>query len=297
MIVVLVTLAATLGIQLGYFLWKIAAGELPRIGEAPGRTVAFAFVTNWKWMLGFVLTVVGWLFFVKATDLGEVSIVQPLMSVGDLFLVLLALVFLHERLGRIEWVGLALTVVGAVSLAFEAAVIEQVSIAWPRLAVFLALCAAGWLALFFAGRRGAHSEVPLAIAVGIGFGAGAVLTKLMTAYLMLEGRALESSAFLLNPILPFMVAANVAGLAVLQVAFQRGRASVIVPVQLAVANGLVVIAGALVFSESIGLFRLFAIGVIVAGTGVLEFGRRAAVRPGEAKGNAESGVDRENTSP
>ena len=242
MIVVLVTLAATFTIQLGYFLWKIAADELPRVSTAPGGAVALAFVANWKWMLGFVLTVVGWLFFVKATDLGEVSIVQPLMSVGDIFLVLLAITFLHERLGRVEWVGLALTVVGAVLLAFEASVVERVAIAWPRLIVFLALCAAGWLALFLAGRRSNRSEVPLAIAVGIGFGTGAALTKLMTAYLMLGGKQLESSAFFLNPILPFMIAANVAGLALLQVAFQRGRASVIIPVQLAVANGLVVLA-------------------------------------------------------
>jgi len=280
MIVVLVTLAATLGIQLGYFLWKIAADELPRIGTAPAGTVALAFVTNWKWLLGFVLTVVGWLFFVKATDLGEVSIVQPLMSVGDIFLVLLAITFLHERLGRVEWVGLALTVVGAVLLAVEATVIKQVAIAWPRLVAFLALCAAGWLALFLAGRRSAGSEVPLAIAVGIGFGMGAVLTKLMTAYLTLGGQQLESSAFLLNPILPFVVAANVAGLALLQIAFQRGRASVIIPVQLAVANGLVVIAGFLVFAEAIGPMRLFGICVIVAGTTALEFGRRAAGRAG-----------------
>jgi len=280
MIVVLVTLAATLAIQLGYFLWKIAADELPRIGTAPAGTVALAFVTNWKWLLGFVLTVVGWLFFVKATDLGEVSIVQQLMSVGDIFLVLLAITFLHERLGRVEWVGLALTVVGAVLLAVEATVIKQVAIAWPRLVAFLALCAAGWLALFLAGRRSAGSEVPLAIAVGIGFGMGAVLTKLMTAYLTLGGQQLESSAFLLNPILPFMVAANVAGLALLQIAFQRGRASVIIPVQLAVANGLVVIAGFLVFAEAIGPMRLFGICVIVAGTSALEFGRRAAGRAG-----------------
>jgi uncharacterized membrane protein len=280
MIVVLVTLAATFAIQLGYFLWKIAADDLPHIGTARGGAVMIAFVTNWKWMLGFGLTVIGWLFFVKATDLGEVSIVQPLMSVGDIFLVLLAITFLHERLGRVEWVGLALTVIGAVLLAFEATVIERVAIAWPRLVAFLALCAAGWLAVFLAGRRGASSEVPLAIAVGIGFGAGAVLTKLMTAYLMLGGQQLESSAFLLNPILPFMIAANVAGLALLQIAFQRGRASVIIPVQLAVANGLVVVAGALVFEEAIGLARIFGIGLIVAGTGALEFGRRAPVRSG-----------------
>lgn len=273
MIVVYATLAATIAIQLGYFLWKLAADELPHIGKAPGRTVALAFLTSWKWMLGLLLTVIGWILFVKATDLGEVSIVQPLMSVGDVFLVLLAVTVLRERLSRTEWIGLALTVAGAIWLAFDAVVIEPTAISWPRLTAFLGFAVAAWLALFIVGWRSQRPELPLAIAVGIGFGTGAVLTELMTAYLTLNGLQLESSAFVLNPILPFMVLANVAGLALLQVAFQRGRASVVVPIQLAMANGLVVLAAAFVFAESIGPFRMFGIGLIVCGSAILQVGR------------------------
>jgi uncharacterized membrane protein len=270
MTVVLITLAATFAIQLGYFLWKVAAGSLPRIGEVPISAVVRGFLKSWKWMLGLFATIVGWFLFIKATDLGEISVVQPLMSIGDLFLVLLAVVFLHERMVRSEWIGLALTVIGAVILAFEAEIIKPVAIDWPRLAAVLALAAALWGSLLWVGLRSQRPETPLAMAVGIAFGTGALLTELMTAYITLNGDRLESLVFVLNPVLPFMVAANIAGLALLQVAFQRGRAAVIVPVQISVANGLVVLAGALVFADTITVPRLFAIALIIAGTGMLQ---------------------------
>jgi uncharacterized membrane protein len=269
MLVVLITLAATLATQLGYFLWKVAADSLPRLGEVSLGTAIRGLLTNWKWVLGFLCTVAGWLFFIKATDLGEISIVQPLMSVGDLFLVLLAVVFLHERLTRSEWIGLALTVAGALALSLEARVSAPVSINWMRLAVLLILVIGAGAALLFFGLRSRRPEVPLAIAVGFGFGLGSVLTELMTAYITLHGGSLESTAFVLNPVLPFMMAANVAGLFLMQMAFQRGRAAVIVPVQLSVINGIVVLTGVLVFSEPLSLYRLFAIGLIVAGTAAL----------------------------
>ena len=279
--VVLVTLTATFAIQLGYFLWKVAADTLPRIGESPASKVLVGFATSWKWLLGLTATVIGWLLFVKATDLGEVSLVQPLMSVGDLFLVLLAVVFLGERLVRPEWFGLVLTLAGAVLLTLEAHVVEPAAISWVLFAVLTCVTVVAWAALVVFGSRARRPEIPLAVSVGIGFGLGAVLTKLMTAYIAHSGRSLESTAFLLNPILPFMVAANVAGLALLQVAFQRGRAAVIVPVQLAVVNVVVVLAGAFVFSEAISILRLCSISLIIAGAWLLHSPQR---KPSPAQG-------------
>lgn len=264
--VVVITLAATLFIQSGYFIWKLTADSLPQVGKASLPTIVAGFIGNWKWMLGLIATVLGWLLFIKATDLGEVSVVQPLMSVGDVFLVLLAVVFLHERLSRGEWLGLAVTVAGAITLAFEAKVTLPSGIDWLRMAIFLGTVIALGAYLLVRGWHSKRAELPLAIAAGMGFGIGAVLTKLMTAYITLNGLQLESAAFLLNPILPFMVIANMAGLAMLQVAFQRGRAAVIVPVQLSVVNGIVVVSGYMVFSETIAWSRLFAIALIIVGT-------------------------------
>lgn len=266
MLVVLITLVATLAIQLGYFCWKVAADSLPRIGEESVAKTITGFLCNGKWLLGFLCTTLGWVLFIKATELGEISVVQPLMSVGDLFLVLLAVVFLHERLRKEEWAGLALTVAGAVVLSFDAHIAPPLAIDWVRLALLLAAIVGGGFVLYRWGRNSPRPEVPLAIVVGCGFGIGAVLTELMTAYLTLSGESLGVATGLWNPVLPFMVAANVAGLILLQVAFQRGRAAVIIPVQLSVVNGIVVVVGVLVFSEVVTLYRLFAIALMVAGT-------------------------------
>lgn len=267
--VVLITLGATVCFQSGYFLWKLVADALPHIGKAPLTTVVAGFAGNWKWMLGLAATVLGWLLFVKATDLGEVSVVQPLMSVGDVFLVLLAVVFLHERLSRGEWLGLGITMTGAIALAFEAKVTAPSSIEWRRLVVFVIAVIAVGAYLLARSWHSRRSELALAIAAGVGFGVGAVLTKLMTTYITLNGLQLESSVFLLNPIVPFMVAANVAGLVLLQAAFQRGRAAVVVPVQLSVVNGIVVVSGYMIFSEAVTWSRLFAVFLVVLGTALL----------------------------
>lgn len=123
MAVVLTTLAATLCMQLGYFLWKLSAGRQPVIGRAPITQVLRALLFDRLWVGGFFATAIGWLLFVRATAIGEISLVQPLMSIGDIVLIGLAVGFLKERLGRQELAGVALTVVGALGLSWSAQVV------------------------------------------------------------------------------------------------------------------------------------------------------------------------------
>ena len=267
--VVILTLLATFAIQLGYFLWKIAADTLPQIGKVKPAVAIIGFLTNVKWLSGFVLTVLGWILFIKAANIGDISLVQPLMSIGDLFLVLLALVFLKERLSKKEWLGLGITVVGAILLSLEAKVVLPVGIDWFKFMFFIMVAVVAYAAFMVIAKRSQHQEVPLAIVVGICFGCGAVLTKLMTSYINMQGHHLETMEGIINPIFPFMMAANAAGIVMLQVAFQRGRAAVIVPVELAVVNGMAVLAGAFIFSEHISIFRICSIGLIIGGAAFL----------------------------
>jgi uncharacterized membrane protein len=271
MLVVLVTLAATLLIQLGYFLWRLSAEGQPKIGGEPALVVMRALLTDWRWVLGFVATSVGWVLFVQATALGDISLVQPLMSAGDLLLVILAVVFLKERMVRMEWAGVMLTVFGAVALALEAEAIHVASFNGTRLAVLLGATVLAAGVLLLANRRVPRAEVLLALVVGLCFGAGSILTKALTAESAGPGQSVMSWAILLNPLLLAVVLANVAGLVLLQAAFQRGRASVIVPLQLAMANAITVLAGVLVFAEHITPLRAAGIVLIVVGTTLLQF--------------------------
>lgn len=271
MSVILITLLATAAIQIGYFLWKVSADSLPEIGKAKTSEVVKGFICNGKWLLGLLATIVGWFLFVKATGMGEISLVQPLMSVGDILLVLMAVVFLKERLITWEWVGLFLTVVGAASLSFEAEVISQVTINWSNSFIYIGFASLILVGLIVFQRNRKNQELILALAVGFAFGIGSVLTKLMTIYIHQNNQSIESLAFIMNPILPFMIAANFCGLFLLQLAFQKGRAAVIIPVQLSVVNGVAVLSGIFLFSEKISLLRLGCILLIVIGTICLQW--------------------------
>jgi len=276
MSVVFTTLAATLFIQLGYFLWKLSAEGQPKIGGAPAWVVARALVTDWKWMSGFVATNLGWVLFVRATALGDISLVQPLMSAGDLLLVILAVVFLKERLAGVEWAGVLLTVAGAVALAWDAEDSQVKAFAVSHLLLILGILAVAGGALLLANRTSRQPEILLALVVGMCFGAGSVLTKSLTVGYSGPGQTLMTWAILIDPFLLAVAASNVAGLILLQAAFQRGRAAVIVPLQLAVANVVTVLAGVMVFAEHITATRAAGIGLIMLGTVMLHFKRHKA---------------------
>ena len=270
MTVVLVTLAATLLIQLGYFLWKLSADSAqPKIGGAPVWEVVRSLVSDWRWMSGFVATSLGWVLFVQATALGDISLVQPLMSAGDLLLVVLAVVFLKERLGAVEWAGVLMTVLGAASLAWEAEDSQAAAFGGTRLLVLLGVVLLGGVALLLANRRSRRPEVLLAIVVGMCFGAGSILTKALTVGYSGPGQTVMTWSILIDPMLLAVVLANVAGLILLQAAFQRGRAAVIVPLQLAMANAITVLAGMVIFAEHITTLRGAGIALIIGGTALL----------------------------
>jgi drug/metabolite transporter (DMT)-like permease len=258
--VVLTTLAATLCMQLGFLLWKVSAKGQPRIGHASALAVVRAMLGDWRWVLGSILNVTGWVLFVRATAIGEISVVQPLMSSGDIVLVALAVLVLGERMTRREWIGVGVTVCGAVGLALGAQ--KAPASTWDGFALASMVVGAGLgvAGLVRAARDDARAELALAVGAGLSFGCGAALTEAWTSA-STDGWL----AAILHPALVAMLLANACGLVLLQAAFQRGRAAVVVPVQLAVGNAVAVGAGVALFAESLSAERLAAIAVILAG--------------------------------
>ena len=73
--------------------------------EARAQGVFWAFLTG-------ILGGVGNIFFFQAMVAGgKASVVAPVTALFPMITVLLALMFLHERLGRLQWMGLALAFV------------------------------------------------------------------------------------------------------------------------------------------------------------------------------------------
>ena len=266
--VVVVTLFAALFMQIGYFCWKITADKMADTSKFKNKNVILNYLYNPLWMSGMLATSIGWLLFVKATNIGEISIVQPLMSVGDLFLVIVAVFYLKERLNIKEWIGIMLTVLGAFVLAFEAKEILTEHINFIPL-TFLILASFGIFLNFVIKRKLPSSEIILSLLIGFAFGEGALLTELLTSSknIFSEMSAWQISIVLIN--LLGVVFANICGIILMQIAFKKGRAAVIIPIQLAIANIVVVVGANLIFSEKINAIRLIGIFCIIVGTALL----------------------------
>jgi bacterial/archaeal transporter family protein len=90
---------------LAFVVWTVHRRESNATRDGRAMGVFWAFLTG-------ILGGVGNIFFFQAMVAGgKASVVAPVTALFPMVTVLLALTFLHERLGRTQWLGLALAFV------------------------------------------------------------------------------------------------------------------------------------------------------------------------------------------
>jgi transporter family protein len=88
-----------------FVAWTVHRRSAQENREGRSAGVFWAFFTG-------ILGGVGNIFFFQAMVAGgKASVVAPVTALFPMITVLLALTFLHERLGRVQWIGLALAFV------------------------------------------------------------------------------------------------------------------------------------------------------------------------------------------
>lgn len=95
-------------------VWGIAfaAARPSEMAEYSGRTWAFLALSG-------VATGLSWLCYFRALQLGEAAKVAPIDKLSVVFVILLAAVFLKEKIGVQQLAGGALIVAGAIVLAWK----------------------------------------------------------------------------------------------------------------------------------------------------------------------------------
>ncbi len=114
-IVLALVTAFTNGI--GFYMQKKGQTEIRTEGLSFIKYL-FTAARNWKWLVGFTLTVVHIPLYVYALNIGMLTITQPLANTGIIFIVLLGVKYLGERLSKIDLIGLCLLIVGIFVIAF-----------------------------------------------------------------------------------------------------------------------------------------------------------------------------------
>ncbi len=69
---------------------------------------------NHKLVLGFILYFISAVFYIIALKGGELSIIYPFVSLAYIWIILLSIKVLKEKMNTLRWIGVAAIVVGVV---------------------------------------------------------------------------------------------------------------------------------------------------------------------------------------
>jgi multidrug transporter EmrE-like cation transporter len=188
-----IILAICLGIlsysmlNIGMGLQKKGAATLPKIEqESFGRNIK-NFFTNKVWVIGFILVQSQWVLLTLALEMGSLSIVTPLMSVGMIALVIFSYFYLKEPISKVEGAGIVAIVVGIVLSGItnvEKGEQETLEVVLDCFAntfgiIYLAVIFVFSVVLILLSilRKFANADVLFGIAAGITDGLGAIFLK------------------------------------------------------------------------------------------------------------------------
>lgn len=232
-----------------------ATQELPALsGRAPVRSLRSLF-GNRTWLIGFVVGLAGWAFYVAALALAPLSLVQATSAGGIGILAALA----HRRGHAAQWPAVYVAVAGlgllAVSLAGGTPTSATVS-----LGALIAWLSASAILAALLGVRG--SGAGLGLAAGALYAAGDVGTK----------AAVHGGAWLL--VVPVVLAAHGAAFVALQIGFQRGTPLATAGTSTLLTNALPIAAGIALFHEhlpggALGVLRVVAFASVVVAAAML----------------------------
>jgi uncharacterized membrane protein len=262
---VLIALIGTCSLNIGFLLQKSEASDLPSIkGQKILETLALVLKCR-RWLFGTLLTSTGWILFLIAITLAPLSVIAPLNNAGVIVLVLFAILYLKEKLNLYEWIGLAAIIFGVILIPIYS-IPQTTGISIFDSSFVLLLTLLMIIGLFILGiiqnkLAPTKSGSFLGFVSGITGGLGAVYTKVLSIiYDDFFSLIIVVTLFLIFQLLSFLT---------LQTAFQRERATVVVPLFNSFSTLLPVIFGVIAFYETIPIGQMIGIFFIVIGASAL----------------------------
>ena len=232
------------------FLWKHrGACAAPTVDiRHPWRSAKGLFCSKW-FLIGYIVATGAWVFHVAAMAMAPLSVVQPVIAGGLVFLAVLAERWFGLELGKRQWIGVGCTAVGlvllAITLPLGGGAHSGYSVA-AMIAFESTLLVIGTL-LVMSHKLGVpheHHGVALGVAAGILFGVSDVAIKALTHTVGNQGVMGLLSPWMFATILASILAfyASAGGL-------QKGEAVPVITLTSAAANVTAISGGILVFGD------------------------------------------------
>jgi hypothetical protein len=246
---ILLALVCAFATNLG-FLWKHrGACAAPAVDiRHPLRSAKGLFCSKW-FAIGWATATFAWVFHVAAMAMAPLSVVQPVIAGGLVFLAVLAERMFGLKLGKRQWIGVACTAIGltllAVTLPLGGGPHSGFSVA-AMISFESSLLLVGTL-LVMSHKFGVpheHHGVALGVAAGILFGVSDVAIKALTHTVGASG-----AMGLLSPWMAATVISSVLAFYASAGGLQKGEAVPVITLTSAAANVTAISGGILVFGD------------------------------------------------
>jgi uncharacterized membrane protein len=284
MIYVAIVLASIATCMTNYsmYIQKRELNNLPRLEGKDFFKTLKAFFTCRPWLQAQGLSLVGTWIHAIALGMAPLSVMETINTAGIVLLALLAIYKLDEKASLIDWVGIGSIVLGlvfmAVTLTGKTQEFSYNAVILWFLVIFLFIAA--FLA-FFNGLRKKDDRSPILIAVGTGIlvGTNAIWIKLGMHDIWTRFWDHSLGSALTTPYLWVIIIFAVGTLFLQQMALQRGKAIIVIPVITGLSNLIPILIGIIAFREPFPtngwmiVLRLISIVMVIGGAILLSLGK------------------------
>ncbi|MHA1977672.1 MAG: DMT family transporter [Candidatus Hodarchaeales archaeon] len=215
---------------------------------------AWNLLSSPMWFLGGIAALTGFITYTVALNIYDVSIVKPLVNTNLLFTFIFAAMVFKERLSLVEWVGVGILIIGILLIALTPSIESSNEINELLLLllfpVTIGLIVVMILTLFVVKTRG-PAEFVLSIFAGSFFGLGTFFTKSLLIGLNGEiPTTLPKSGLITYSFCMLIFTYGFATIAQ-QMAFERGRLSIVSPITNALSVTIAFIGSYFIFYEEL----------------------------------------------
>jgi drug/metabolite transporter (DMT)-like permease len=246
---ILLALGCALATNIGFLYKHRGACAAPPVDMRRPVWTAGRLFGSRLFAIGMVIATGAWLFHVAAMSLAPLSMVQAVLAGGVVLLAVMAERLFGLRIGRRQWLGLALTAVGLILLGLTLPVAHGANshFSVPGMIAFEAGLISGGTLLIAGPRIGApreHHGFMLGAAAGILFGVSDIAIKAISGMIGAHG-----VAGLLTPWLLVCLVASVAAFYASAKGLQDGDAVPVIAITGTAANLSGIVGGILVFGD------------------------------------------------
>ncbi len=234
-----------------------------------------AMLTNKRWLIGMVVSVIGGVFYFLALDIAGITVVQPLLNFGFIVLVIAAKRMLGEEVDTRAKVAIGLLIAMPLFMTLSAVTEPQNITSYENVILFSVVCV-----VLIAGFAVVSKKVAIlwALTCGVSLGISAIFMQWFTTqfFISIETTGNLIGSFFGAAFLPFsisMVGNIIANFVFMQIGLQKNAASRYNPINGTVNMIVAIIGGILLFGQGVGNWFYYSIGIGIGVAGIVLLSR------------------------